>query len=1056
MGKNRQQSGLVNVITYDTNNNVSLISSPSSSIQTSGSVVATSITGSFTGSVFGIGNTATFSSSVNSRVSAIETVTASNLNRLTSLENKTGSLASTGSNTFYGTQIISGTTWIAGDFIVQGSSSIQYISASSVSIGTNIVQLNTDTPAVRYAGITVQDSGSSAGVTGSMLWDSLCNRWIYSNPSTIGYSGGMLMSGPRAANLGEETTLTCNFVAKSGGGDHLYDSCIYQSGSISCINTNLTYLNGKVAINNTDIVGSLTVAGGNHDNAFIGNSACAGIVIDGAGYNNNIVQIGLGYRSNAVTYQPSIIGFTTTDAGGGTKGDLVFATRNVTTDTAPSIKFRIGADGVTTVACRLCTNTLSVTGVTTLCSNLLISETTGTALGLYNNGSLRVCLGMTGNEGEISAYRSDGSKNVYLSSYYDSYITGPGKFGIGCTSPTYHLEVRCAASTSACYLAAMFARSTGAADGIGDIIAFGANGVSSIAGIYRASAGSWGLELQTANQNSRMRIDNTGITNFYCQVCIPRLYVENNLSQASIFRQTDASGYSSLRLYNDQGSGTRALEIDYMGSSYSGGERAEIFVTGAYPLLLGTSNTCRMLISNTGITSFTCQTCSPQFITTQGSSLSYTTGTNYIVWNSEAESCIQDSNNPAAYTRIKTWIADRSGCATIRFNGYIASGPTYWGYRVTRNNSSSYICAGYSEYGQAGCASPYVHGYSNYEFNIGPFLPGDCIGLDVVSTGGGATPAVGQGQYIFAKEFRVLSSTPNLSAGTASNVFGEWVGLGTSQPLSNLEIRGNNAAAYDCTVDNGQDGCGVTLTVRNGSTVTNSFSQINMQVSGDSGRALGRIVTIRKDSASSHMAFVVETANTKKEIMRIGCYGASSHNFLMVGRATAGISQGDAGITLNANTGQIESVVVADDILNLNRKSTDGKIIRLFKDSVEVGSISTNTNSLPSDINFKSNINNLDLGLNLVNKLRPVSYNYKLDDSGSALNTGFIAQEMECSLSELGVDKNKYFILQHKPVDDEKQSQYWLDYTKMIPVLTKAIQEQQCTINLLKSCIGIV
>jgi hypothetical protein len=294
MGKNRQQSGLVNVITYDTNNNVSLISSPSSSIQTSGSVVATSITGSFTGSVFGIGNTATFSSSVNSRVSAIETVTASNLNRLTSLENKTGSLASTGSNTFYGTQIISGTTWIAGDFIVQGSSSIQYISASSVSIGTNIVQLNTDTPAVRYAGITVQDSGSSAGVTGSMLWDSLCNRWIYSNPSTIGYSGGMLMSGPRAANLGEETTLTCNFVAKSGGGDHLYDSCIYQSGSISCINTNLTYLNGKVAINNTDIVGSLTVAGGNHDNAFIGNSACAGIVIDGAGYNNNIVQIGLG------------------------------------------------------------------------------------------------------------------------------------------------------------------------------------------------------------------------------------------------------------------------------------------------------------------------------------------------------------------------------------------------------------------------------------------------------------------------------------------------------------------------------------------------------------------------------------------------------------------------------------------------------------------------------------------------------------------------------------------------------------------------------------------
>jgi hypothetical protein len=263
MGKNRQQSGLVNVISYDVNNNVSLTSSPSSSIQTSGSVVATSITGSFTGSVFGIGNTATFSSSVNNRVSSIETVTASNIARITSLEsfsssiyttntfttsantrlteleNKTGSLASTGSNTFYGNQIISGTTWIAGDFIVQGSSSIQYISASSVSIGTNVVNLNTANPAVRYGGISVQDSGSANGVTGSMLWDSTCNRWIYSNPSGVGYSGGVLMSGPRAATLGTETTLTCNYVAKSGGGDHLYDSCIIDDGTTVCVNANL-------------------------------------------------------------------------------------------------------------------------------------------------------------------------------------------------------------------------------------------------------------------------------------------------------------------------------------------------------------------------------------------------------------------------------------------------------------------------------------------------------------------------------------------------------------------------------------------------------------------------------------------------------------------------------------------------------------------------------------------------------------------------------------------------------------------------------------------------
>jgi hypothetical protein len=31
-----------------------------------------------------------------------------------------------------------------------------------------------------------------------------------------------------------------------------------------------------------------------------------------------------------------------------------------------------------------------------------------------------------------------------------------------------------------------------------------------------------------------------------------------------------------------------------------------------------------------------------------------------------------------------------------------------------------------------------------------------------------------------------------------------------------------------------------------------------------------------------------------------------------------------------------------------------------------------------------------------------------------------------------------------------------LKYNEFTPILVKAIQEQQCTINLLKSCIGIV
>ena len=201
------------IVTTETLNSgsISLINSlPTGVVSGSAQTISNLPTGVVSGSAQTILNLPTGTVSGSSQVvdilSSLNTYTGSNDTKWTSLSNitsslisVTGSYATTGSNTFFGTQVFSGSVFIATDLIVQGSSSIQYISASSVSIGTNIVQLNTATPSVRFAGMSVQDSGSSAGVTGSMLWDSLCNRWIYSNPSTIGYSGGMLLSGPRAS-----------------------------------------------------------------------------------------------------------------------------------------------------------------------------------------------------------------------------------------------------------------------------------------------------------------------------------------------------------------------------------------------------------------------------------------------------------------------------------------------------------------------------------------------------------------------------------------------------------------------------------------------------------------------------------------------------------------------------------------------------------------------------------------------------------------------------------------------------------------------------------------
>ena len=203
--------------------------------------------------------TNTFTSSTTVRLNALENTSASvdTLNttqntRLTNLENKTGSLAITGSNTFIGTQIFSGSVYVKENLIVQGSSSLQNITASAVDIGTNKIILNVNNPAVRYAGISVYDSGSTSG-TGSLWWDSVNNYWLYEHPADSGapYNSAILISGPKnEGNLGEEVGLTSNYIMKAVGGDHISSSVIYDDGTKVTVYNDLLFISssGKVGI----------------------------------------------------------------------------------------------------------------------------------------------------------------------------------------------------------------------------------------------------------------------------------------------------------------------------------------------------------------------------------------------------------------------------------------------------------------------------------------------------------------------------------------------------------------------------------------------------------------------------------------------------------------------------------------------------------------------------------------------------------------------------------------------------------------------------------------
>ena len=133
--------------------------------------------------------------------------------------------------------------------------------------------------------------------------------------------------------------------------------------------------------------------------------------------------------------------------------------------------------------------------------------------------------------------------------------------------------------------------------------------------------------------------------------------------------------------------------------------------------------------------------------------------------------------------------------------------------------------------------------------------------------------------------------------------------------------------------------------------------------------------------------------------------------------------------------------VSGDKSLECVRTSNDGEVLEIFKDNTLKQFLGTASNSLFSDEKVKKDIKTLQLGLNLIKKLNPTEYRHILDDEDSPKSFGLIAQEFEKSLEEAGVEKNSTYLLQHKPSEDEAQSDYWLDYQKLTPILIKAIQE---------------
>lgn len=104
-----------------------------------------------------------------------------------------------------------------------------------------------------------------------------------------------------------------------------------------------------------------------------------------------------------------------------------------------------------------------------------------------------------------------------------------------------------------------------------------------------------------------------------------------------------------------------------------------------------------------------------------------------------------------------------------------------------------------------------------------------------------------------------------------------------------------------------------------------------------------------------------------------------------------------------------------------------------------------------SDKNLKKNIVPTELGLDFINQLNPVTYEWKNKENNKK-SQGLIAQEVEETMNNLNMSKNEYSLVNY----DESNNKYGINYSELIGPLIKAVQELSNENKELKERIQII
>jgi len=298
------------------------------------------------------------------------------------------------------------------------------------------------------------------------------------------------------------------------------------------------------------------------------------------------------------------------------------------------------------------------------------------------------------------------------------------------------------------------------------------------------------------------------------------------------------------------------------------------------------------------------------------------------------------------------------------------------------------------------------------------FSPSDTFLITQHSTGGG-------GAAITFRQSRGTRATPAAS-GNGDNLFFLTAAghNGTGFTSGRARFLAETTEAWTASAN----GTRFTFfTTPNGSTVP--IERMRMDQNGNLGIGTGNVTPVAR-------LHVIDGANTSGTIQVGGTdtWSAGERRRVLFGDSTfvyVGEEDADDRLVLKGGSGGVRfkanaATLVAPDVDNsLSLGGASNRWTAVW--SVD-GTINT------SDARMKKGIVNLNYGLSQIMQLRPVSFQWK-DRKDGQLNLGLIAQEVAEVIPE-AVVKAK-----------DEATTMGLNYSSLVPVLIKAVQEQQSTLE---------